>query len=110
MFMSPQLAAQLAIIKKIKGGMVAAMLLASDVERGAIPAQDFHPILDNILSLVTKDVLASKVLIRIEPSLNQEIIVEHSMDEWFFYWYGDRLVDDIAIRNAVIDHLINHQE
>jgi len=36
--------------------------------------------------------------------------VEHSMDEWFFYWYGDRLVDDIAIRNAVIDILINHQE
>ena len=23
---------------------------------------------------------------------------------------GDRLVDDIAVRNAVIDHLINHQE
>ena len=107
MFMSPQLAAKMAIIKKIKGGMIASMLLASDVE---IQPQDLHPILDNILGLVTKDVLASKLLIRIEPSLNQEIIVEHSMDEWFFYWYGDRLVDDVAIRNAVIDLLINSQE
>lgn len=70
MFMSPQLAAKIAIIKKIKGGMIAAMLLASDVEHGNIPAQDFHPILDNILDLVTKDVFASKVLIRTEPSLN----------------------------------------
>ncbi len=70
MFMSPQLAAKMAIIKKIKGGMIAAMLLASDVDHGKIQPQDFHPILDNILGLVTKDVLASKVLIRIEPSLN----------------------------------------
>ena len=30
----------------------------------------FHPILDNILNLVVKDVIASKVLIRTEPSLN----------------------------------------
>jgi len=67
MFMSPQLAAKMAIIKKIKGGMIASMLLASDVE---IQPQDLHPILDNILGLVTKDVLASKLLIRIEPSLN----------------------------------------
>ena len=36
--------------------------------------------------------------------------MEHSMDEGFFYWYGDRLVDDVSIRNAVIDLLINPQE
>lgn len=70
MFMSPQLAAKMAIIKKIKGGMIAAILLAIDVEHGKIQPQDLHPILDNILGLVTKDVLAAKVLIRIEPSLN----------------------------------------
>jgi hypothetical protein len=70
MFMSPQLAAKIAIIKKIRGGMNAAMLLANDIQFGKIPAQDFHPILDNILGLVTKEVLAAKVLIRTEPSLN----------------------------------------
>jgi hypothetical protein len=70
MFMSPQLAARIRITSKIKSGMIAAMLLSSDVEHGKIQPQDFHPILDNILGLVTKDVLASKVLIRIEPSLN----------------------------------------
>lgn len=70
MFMSPQLAAKIAIIKKIRGGMNAAMLLVNDIQFGKVPAQDFHPILDNILGLVTKDVLAAKVLIRTEPSLN----------------------------------------
>jgi hypothetical protein len=70
MFMAPQLAAKIAIIKKIKGGMTAAMLLASDVEHGIVPAQDFHPILDNILGIVVKEVLSSKILIRTEPSLN----------------------------------------
>jgi hypothetical protein len=49
MFMSPQLAAKMAIIRKIKGGMIAAMLLASDVEHGKIQPQDLNPILDNIL-------------------------------------------------------------
>jgi len=70
MFMSPQLAAKIAIIHKIKGGMIAAVMLADNVQRGKVQPHDFHPILDNILGLVVKDVLASKVLIRIEPSLN----------------------------------------
>jgi len=43
--------------------VAAAILLASDVEHGKIQPQDFHPILDNILGSVTKDVLAAKMLI-----------------------------------------------
>lgn len=70
MFMSPQLAAMILIKKKIKSGMIASMILASDVEHGKVQPQDFHSILDNILGLVVKDVFASKVLIRTEPSLN----------------------------------------
>ena len=70
MFMSPQLAARIRITSKIKSGMIAAMMLADNIQRGKVQPQDFHPILDNILGLVAKDVLASKVLIRIEPSLN----------------------------------------
>lgn len=70
MFMSPQLAARIAINSKIKSGMIAAMMLADNVHCGKVQPQDFHPILDNILNLVSKDVLASKVLIRTEPSLN----------------------------------------
>ena len=70
MFMSPQLASRILITSKIKSGMVAAMILADNIQRGKVQPQDFHPILDNILGLVTKDVLAAKVLIRTEPSLN----------------------------------------
>jgi hypothetical protein len=70
MFVAPQLAAKIAITKKVKSGMIAAMLLSSDVEHGKVMPQDFHPILDSILGLVVKEVLASKILIRTEPSLN----------------------------------------
>lgn len=70
MFMSPQLAATLAITSKIKSGMIAAMMLSDNVQCGKVQPQNFNPILDNILNLVVKDVLNSKILIRTEPSLN----------------------------------------
>jgi hypothetical protein len=70
MFMSPQLAARIRVTSKIKSGMIAAMMLSDNVQSGKVQPQDFHPILDNILNLVVKDVFASKLLIRTEPSLN----------------------------------------